>query len=127
LGCGQTRRRKNSLGIFDFAGAVARNAMGIEGVARGYLGGGYPAALADPRVTPIRSVTARFPPTFLIVGTSDALLPESIAMAQALKTAGVPHELRVAQDMIHGFIQFEMLEECRQGLSEIFAFLKLRV
>jgi acetyl esterase len=111
-------------GIFDFAGAVARGAMGIQGVARAYLGAEYPAALADPRVTPIRNVTKKFPPTFLIVGTADPLMPESIAMARALNTAGVPHELRVAQDMIHGFIQFEMLEECRQGLREIFAFLK---
>ncbi|MGO9056054.1 MAG: alpha/beta hydrolase [Candidatus Binataceae bacterium] len=45
-------------------------------------------------------------------------------MAAALKTAGVLHELRVMQDMIHFFMQFEMLEECRQCLSEIFAFLK---
>ncbi len=111
-------------GIFDFAGAVERGAMGIEGVARAYLDAGYPAALADPRVSPIRNVTSKFPPTFLIVGSADALLPESRAMAEALKTAGVPHELRVVSDMIHGFIQFDMLEQCRQSLAAMFAFLK---
>jgi acetyl esterase len=111
-------------GIFDFAAAVERGAMGIEGVARAYLDAGYPAALADRRVSPIRRVTPKFPPAFLTVGTADSLLPESRAMAQALEGAGVLHELRVVPDMIHGFIQFEMLEECRQALAAMFAFLK---
>ncbi len=114
-------------GIFDFAGAVRRGAMGIEGVAQAYLAAGYPALLADPRVSPIAGVTAKFPPTFLIVGNKDALVPESLAMAQALKTAGVPHELRVVPDMIHGFIQFDMLEECRQSLAAMFAFMDARL
>jgi acetyl esterase len=114
-------------GIFDFAAAVERGAMGIEGVARAYLAGHFPAALADPRVSPIRAVTAKFPPAFLTVGTADALLPESLAMAEALKTAGVPSESRVAKEMIHGFIQFDMLEECRHTLAAIFAFLNARL
>src|SRR5581483_3538083 len=67
-------------GIFDFAGAVARGAMGIEGVAQGYLAAGYPALLSDPRVSPISAVTVNFPPSFLIVGGKDPLLPESLAM-----------------------------------------------
>jgi len=48
-------------------------------------------------------------------------------MAQALKAAGVHHELLVARDMIHGFIQFEMLEECRRTLAAMIAFLKTRL
>jgi acetyl esterase/lipase len=114
-------------GIFDFAGAVERGAMGIEGVARAYLATGFPASLPDPRVSPIRGVTAKFPPAFVTVGTADALLPESLAIAENLKAAAVPHELRVVKDMIHGFIQFDMLEECRQTLAAIFAFLKERL
>jgi acetyl esterase len=114
-------------GIFDFAGAVRRGAMGIEGVAQAYLAGGYPALLSDPRVSPIGSVASKFPPSFLIVGSKDPLLPESLGMEQALKRAGVPHELHVVPEMIHGFIQFDMLEECRQSLSAMFAFLKPRL
>jgi acetyl esterase len=114
-------------GIFDFAGAVQRGAMGIEGVAQAYLAGGYPALLADPRVSPLGSVTPKFPPAFLIVGSKDALMPESLAMEQALKAAGVPHELQVVPEMIHGFIQFDMLEECRQSLAAMCAFLKARL
>lgn len=101
--------------------------MGIESVARAYLAADYPAALADSRVSPIRNVTSKFPPTFLIVGSADTLLPESLGMAEALKAAGVPHELRVVPDMIHGFIQFDMLEQCRQSLAAMFAFLKERL
>jgi acetyl esterase len=114
-------------GIFDFAGAVARGAMGIEGVAQGYLAAGYPALLSDPRVSPISAVSANFPPSFLIVGSKDPLLPESLAMEQALKSAGVPHELHVVPEMIHGFIQFDMLDECRRSLDAMGAFLKARL
>ncbi len=114
-------------GIFDFAGAVRRGAMGIEGVAQAYLAGGYPALLADARVSPLGSVTGKFPPAFVIAGSKDALMPESLAMEQALKAAGVPHELHVVPEMIHGFIQFDMLEECRQSLAAMFAFLKARL
>jgi acetyl esterase len=114
-------------GIFDFAGAVERGAMGIEGVARGYLAEGFPAMLGDPRVSPIRAVTKKFPPAFLTVGTKDPLLPESAAMEEALKSAGVPQELRIVKDMIHGFIQFDFLDECLQTLAAIFSFLKAHV
>jgi len=61
------------------------------------------------------------------VGSADALLPESIAMAAALGAAGVAHESRVAPDMIHGFIQFDMLAECHRTLAAIFAFLSAHV
>ncbi len=114
-------------GIFDFAAAVARGAMGIEGVARAYLAQAYPAALFDPRVSPLRRVTAQFPPAFLTVGTADPLLPESQAMAAALSAAGVPHELHICNEMIHGFIQLEMLDECRRTQAAMFEFLKSRL
>jgi len=45
-------------------------------------------------------------------------------MAEALKTAGVPHELRVVKDMMHAFMQFEMLDESHHGLARMSAFLK---
>ena len=114
-------------GVFDFVASSKRDGAGFEGLARAYLGAGFPALLADPRVSPIHGITSKFPPTFLIVGSADALLPESMAMAAALKSAGVPHELRVAKDMIHAFMQFEMLEECHRGLAAMFAFLKERL
>jgi acetyl esterase len=123
-GAGAFRAALLIYGVFDFVASAERGGAGFEGLARAYLGAGFPAFLADPRVTPLRGVTSKFPPAFLIVGSADALLPESLAMAEALKTAGVPHELCVAKDMIHAFMQFEMLEECHQGLAEMFAFLR---
>src|SRR5713226_9305247 len=67
-------------GVFDFPAAIERspNRGGIEGMARGYLGAQYPAALNDLRVSPLRAIKlGTLPPCFLICGTADALLPES--------------------------------------------------
>jgi len=51
-------------------------------------------------------------------------MPESQALSEALKKAATPHELRIAKGMIHGFLQLDMLPECRQGLADIFDFLE---
>src|SRR5438876_2922965 len=43
-------------GVYDFPSTIERspNQAAIEAMARGYLGGQYPAALKDPRVSPLR-------------------------------------------------------------------------
>ncbi len=68
-----------------------------------------------------------FPPTFLIVGSKDPLVPESQALAAALKEVGSPHELHVIDDMIHGYIQLDMLPECRKSLELMSEFLRTHV
>lgn len=112
-------------GIFDFAGAVKRGDMGIVPVAQMYLAGQFPAAVGDARVSPLHAVRpGLFPPTLLIVGSKDPLVLESQALAASLKEAGTPCELHVCDDMIHGFIQLDMLPECRRGLERLFGFLR---
>lgn len=55
--------------------------------------------------SPLRRVHAGFPPTFLIHGTADALVPPqaSLLMYQALIDAGVSTELKMVADQPHSF------------------------
>jgi acetyl esterase/lipase len=53
---------------------------------------------------PIRNVTAKYPPTLLIHGTSDTDVPyeQSATMAEELKRQGVEHDLITVKDGRHG-------------------------
>ena len=70
-------------GIYDFVATVERGAMGIQPVAQMYLANQYPAAVGNPpdaRLSPLFAVKPGvFPPSIVIVGTKDPLLPESQA------------------------------------------------
>lgn len=54
---------------------------------------------------PARRVTADYPPTLLLHGTADTDVPyeQSVQMANALKAAGVQHDLVTIPDGPHGF------------------------
>lgn len=67
------------------------------------------------------------PPCFVICGTADELLPESKAMAEALRRANIENELHVMEEMPHAFMQMNELTACREGLKSTFAFLKRHV
>ncbi|HJU11947.1 MAG TPA: alpha/beta hydrolase [Candidatus Binataceae bacterium] len=117
-------------GVFDFADAIERtpNREAIEGMARGYLGAQYPAALKDPRVSPLRAIKpGTLPPSFIICGTADALLPESRSIAAVLKEADIPYELHEIEEMPHAFMMIDALSACREGHSLMFKFLKRHV
>ncbi|MDH5672611.1 MAG: alpha/beta hydrolase [Myxococcales bacterium] len=60
------------------------------------------AALASP----ITHVRAGYPPTFLITGSADKLVPpsSSMRMYEALAAAGVPTELHIYPDQPHTFV-----------------------
>jgi acetyl esterase len=113
-------------GVFDFPATIKRDAnMAIEGMVKAYAGAGYPANLEDPRMSPIRAVkSGALPPSFVICGTADPLLPEANSMAEALERADIRHESVILEDMPHGFIQMEMLSGCKQGLDKMFDFLR---
>jgi len=66
-------------------------------MARAYAGTApYPAILEDPRISPIHAVKpGALPPTIVLCGTADELLPESKTMADALKRADISHELHI--------------------------------
>ncbi|MGD0117073.1 MAG: alpha/beta hydrolase [Candidatus Binatus sp.] len=119
-------------GVFDMAATIERSKQtgaGLtEGAAQGYLGKNYPAALNDPRVSPSRGLAkGAIPPSFIICGTADDLLPESRAMSEAMNKAGIEHELHVVDEMPHAFMQMGALSDCRKGFSLISTFLARHV
>jgi acetyl esterase/lipase len=114
-------------GVYDFPATIARASkeMSIEGMAREYLGASYPAALRDPRVSPLNAVKpGAMPPSFIVCGTADPLLPESKAMAEALKRADIRHEIHLLDEMPHGFMQMGMLSGCTEGLGLMIDFMR---
>jgi acetyl esterase/lipase len=69
---------------------------------------------------PERNVTAEYPPTLLLHGTSDTDVPyqQSVDMAAALKKGGIEHELITIDGGPHGFdgrVKPEMLESQEQS------------
>jgi acetyl esterase/lipase len=113
-------------GLFDFPAQIKRDAnAAFDGMIKAYAGAGYPAILEDPRVSPLRAVKAgALPPSFVICGTADTLLPETQSMADALKRADIRHEVAIMEDMPHGFLQMDVLSGCKQGLDQMFNFLR---
>ena len=113
-------------GVYDFPATMKREKAGsIDGMVKAYAGAGYPAILEDPRVSPLRAIKpGALPPSFIICGTADPLLPETHSMAEALKRADIRHEVVILEDMPHGFLQFSVLSGCKQGLDQMFDFLR---
>lgn len=114
-------------GIYDFPSTIERSASqrAIEGMARGYLGAQYPAALKDPRVSPLRAIKpGTLPPCFVICGSADALLPESRSIDAALREAGIPCESHEVADMPHAFMMIGALWAYREGQRLMFDFLR---
>lgn len=117
-------------GVFDFTALLerSRNKAMTEGFSRTYLGASYPQALSDPRVSPLHAVKpGAMPPCFIICGTADELVPESLALAQALGQANIPYELHILEDMPHGFMQSSQLSGCEKGLRLMFDFMHSHV
>ena len=113
-------------GLYDIRAMMERGGQaGPSGTNENYLGADYRSKLDDPRVSPIKGVKAgALPPTFIIAGTSDTLVPESYAMAEALRKAEIQHEVHVLEDMPHAFMQMWMLSGCVEGQRLMFNFIK---
>jgi acetyl esterase len=117
-------------GVFDFGELIERspNPKAAEAMARVYCGGHFPAALRDPRVSPLRAIKpGAIAPCFVICGTADALLPQSRLMAEALGRAGSGHEMHEIEDMPHAFMMMDALTGCREGHRLMFDFLRRHV
>ncbi len=113
-------------GVYDFAATLERAGGAMDGMAKAYVGAAnFPALLKDPRVSPLFAVKpGALPPSFIVCGTADALLPESNAMAAALKRADIRHELHVFDEMPHGFLQMSMLSACGAARERMLDFLR---
>jgi acetyl esterase len=94
---------------------------------KAYLGERH-ELISDPRVTPLNGIKAGImPPTFLIVGTADNLVPDTYAMAELLRRTETPHEVHVLEEMPHAFLQIWMVSGCAEGLRLTTNFLKRHV
>ncbi|MDF2115095.1 dienelactone hydrolase family protein [Roseiarcaceae bacterium H3SJ34-1] len=113
----------------DQSGAVGRQ-VGVIGVSFG----GVLAVLSaqqDPHVgavvsyfgyVPGGTVTKRLPPTLILHGAKDRIVPVESAMAlqQIVQKQGVPNEIRIFPEAGHGF----GLREEMQAMQEVTAFLR---
>ena len=127
-------------GVYDFAmfgdvslvagGDAQAAAIGrdmVEMMVGAYLGPKRSdALLRDARVSPLHAA-AKLPPSHVVVGSADALAPQSEALVKALSAAGVPHEHHVDVGMPHGYAQMEMLPAARPAIDRMLAFLRKHV
>jgi len=87
-----------------------------------YAGG---ADLADPYLSPLFGDVTGFPPTFLLTGTRDLFLSNTVRMHRRLLTAKVPAELHVFEAMPHG--GFGGSPEDREAAREVTRFVHKRL
>lgn len=59
---------------------------------------------ADPRAVPLLADLTGLPPVFLAAAGLDVLLDDTLAMAERLREAGVPFDLKRYEGVCHGFI-----------------------
>lgn len=87
-----------------------------------YAGG---ADLADPYLSPLFGDVAGFPPTFLLTGTRDLFLSNTVRMHRRLLAAAVPAELHVFEAMPHG--GFGGTPEDKEAAREVTRFVHARL
>jgi acetyl esterase/lipase len=79
------------------------------------------------QVSPIENVHGELPPTLILQGTRDVLVPhdQAIRYTEKLDAAGAPHELHIVEGAVHGFDRVapderakELIERSRSFLIE---------
>jgi len=104
---------------------VLRWEANLEHFADAYAGG---HDRSDPLLSPIHGhYDAGFPPTLIVTGTRDLFLSNSVRLARLLQRSGVDAELRVWEEMFHGFDLMPDLPEGAEARREMAAFLAGRL
>lgn len=103
----------------EFAGGYSLTKEAMQWFWDQYLESGEDAA--NPHAAPLLApILSGLPPALVIVSGYDPLRDEGILYAKRLKEAGVPVELSVYHDMIHGFISYlGILKQAETAIQEI--------
>ena len=79
---------------------------------------------AEPYLSPIHGDVTGFPPTYLVTGTRDLLLSDTVLMHAKLRRAGVRADLHVYEGFAHAdYLKFYRTPESEQHFAEQNAFL----
>jgi monoterpene epsilon-lactone hydrolase len=96
---------------------------GLHFMARLYVGGGD---IRHPRISSIHADLAGLPPLLIQAGKAEALLDDSVRLADRARASGVDVTLELWDDMIHVFQAFSMLPEGQQAVAQIGEFIRRR-
>ena len=105
-------------GAYDLSGrAPSGRVIAEEFFIKAYAG--HVADRTDPDISPLFGDLGGLPPALLVVGASDLLLEDSLAMAARLSSAGAEVDLRVYPESPHGFTSFPtaMAEAALTGIE----------
>ena len=105
----------NALVLFN---PVFDNGPGGYGFER--IGGAY------KDFSPLHNIKAGAPPTLVLLGTNDALIPVETALyyQKVMQKVGSRCDLRLYENQIHGFFNYPKMEYYTKTLSEADAFLQ---
>ena len=93
----------------------------LEGAAKLYAGD---HAMNDPLISPVYGDFKGFPPTYLVSGTRDMFLSNTVRVHRKLRTAGVVADLNVYEGFSHGeYLKVFDSPESQQVFAERSAFL----
>ena len=87
-----------------------------------------PKDLHDPRIDILSGAIETLPPSFITATTLDPLLDDSLCLAELMAHHGVPHELRVYEGVLHGYLHLSrMVDTAGRTLQEAAAWLSGRL
>ena len=92
----------------------------LEGAAKLYADG---RDLKTPLISPVYGDFKDFPPTYLVTGTRDLFLSDTVRVHRKMRVAGVLAELNVYEGVSHGEYMFPDTPELQQTFGELGAFL----
>ncbi len=93
----------------------------LEGAAKLYADG---RDLKTPLISPVYGDFEGFPPTYLITGTRDLFLSDTVRVHRRMRVAGVVADLNVYEGVSHGgYMSVVESPELRQAFGELGAFL----
>ena len=94
---------------------------GLKSMAKSYA---QKESLSNPLISPVFADLKGLPPLLIQAGGIEALVDDSISLAERAKTAGVDVKLEVFENMTHVFQNFGLeLSESRKAFESVNEFI----